>query len=66
MEEVKAWQCRPLDEVSPILYMDAIRVKIRDGTHVLNKAIRVAMGVNKQGHKEIPGLWTAQNEGAKF
>ena len=66
MEEVKVWQCRPLDEVYPILYMDAIRVKIRDGGHVLNKAIHVAMGVNMQGHKEILGLWTAQNEGAKF
>ena len=66
MEEVKTWQCRPLDEVYPIMYMDAIRVKVRDGGHVQNKAIHVAMGVNMQGHKEILGLWTAQNEGAKF
>jgi putative transposase len=66
MEEVKVWQTRPLDEVYPILYMDAIRVKIRDGGHVLNKAVHVAMGVNMEGHKEILGLWTAQNEGAKF
>jgi putative transposase len=66
MEEVKAWQSRPLDEVYPILYMDALRVKVRDGGHVVNKAIHVAMGVNMEGHKEILGLWTAQNEGAKF
>jgi len=66
MEEVKAWQCRPLEEVYPILYMDALRVKVRDGAHVVNKAIHVAMGVNLEGHKEILGLWTAQNEGAKF
>ncbi|MGH8336559.1 MAG: IS256 family transposase, partial [Gammaproteobacteria bacterium] len=66
MEEVKAWQSRPLDEVYPILYMDALRVKIRDGGHIQNKAIQVAMGVNLEGHKEILGLWTAQNEGAKF
>src|SRR5215468_226874 len=66
MEEVKAWQSRPLDEVYPILYMDALRVKVRDGGHIQNKAIHVAMGVNLEGHKEILGLWTAQNEAAKF
>src|SRR6202142_3492130 len=66
MEEVKAWQSRPLDEVYPIVYMDALRVKVRDGGHIQNKAIHVAMGVNMEGHKEILGLWTAQNEGAKF
>jgi putative transposase len=66
MEEVKAWQSRPLDEVYPILYMDALRVKVRDGGHIQNKAIHVAMGVNMEGHKEVLGLWTSQNEGAKF
>src|SRR5208337_2263748 len=44
MEEVKAWQSRPLDEVYPIMYMDALRVKVRDGGHIQNKAIHVAMG----------------------
>jgi len=66
MEEVRTWQSRPLDEVYPILYMDALRVKVRDGGHILNKAIHVAIGVNLEGHKEVLGLWTAQNEGAKF
>lgn len=66
MEEVKIWQARSLDEVYPILYMDALRVKIRDGGHVLNKAIYVAIGVNMEGKKEVLGLWAAQNEGAKF
>ena len=66
MEEVKTWQNRPLDEVYPILYMDALRVKVRDGGHILNKAIHVAIGVYLEGHKEVLGLWTAQNEGAKF
>ena len=66
MEEVKAWQSRPLDEVYPILYMDALRVKVRDGAHVQNKAIHVAIAVNLAGHKEVLGLWAAQNEGAKF
>jgi putative transposase len=66
MEEVKIWQGRSLDEVYPVLYMDALRVKIRDGGHVVNKAIYVAVGVNMEGKKEVLGLWTAQNEGAKF
>jgi putative transposase len=66
MEEVKTWQSRPLDEVYPILYMDALRVKVRDGAHIQNKAIHVAIAVNLAGHKEVLGLWVAQNEGAKF
>jgi putative transposase len=66
MEEVKAWQNRGLDEVYPILYMDALRVKVRDGGHIGNRAIHVAMGVNLEGRKEILGLWAAVNEGAKF
>jgi putative transposase len=53
MEEVKVWQGRSLDEVYPILYMDALRVKIRDGGHVINKAIYVAVGVNMEGKKEV-------------
>jgi len=66
IEEVKTWQSRPLDEVYPILYMDALRVKVRDGAHIQNKAIHVAIAVNLAGHKEVLGLWAAQNEGAKF
>src|SRR5450755_1417914 len=66
MEEVKIWQGRALDEVYPILYMDALRVKVRDGGHIQNRAIHVAIGVNLEGKKEILGLWAAQNEGAKF
>ena len=66
VEEVKAWQSRPLDEVFPILYLDALFVKIRDNGHVQNKAIYVAIGVNLEGHKEVLGLWAAQTEGAKF
>jgi putative transposase len=66
MEEVKTWQNRPLDEVYPILYMDALRVKMRDGAHIRNQAIHVAIAVNLKGNKEVLGLWVAQNEGAKF
>src|SRR5216683_6012131 len=70
MEEVKSWQSRPLDSVYPIVYLDALVVKIRETGHVRNKAIYVVIGVNMQGNKEVLGLWTGSigndAEGAKF
>jgi len=66
MEEVKAWQSRPLEAVYPIVYLDALVVKIRDSGHVRNRAIYVVIGVNLQGNKEVLGLWAGQAEGAKF
>lgn len=66
MEEVKSWQSRPLDSVYPIVYLDALVVKIRETGHVRNKAIYVVIGVNMQGNKEVLGLWAGQSEGAKF
>jgi putative transposase len=66
MEEVTAWQSRPLEAVYPILYMDAIQVKVRDGAHVRNKAIYLVIGVNLHGLKEVLGMWIEQTEGAKF
>jgi putative transposase len=65
-EEVKAWQSRPLERVYPILYMDALYVKMRHNGHVENRAVYVAIGINMQGAKEVLGLWTSANEGAKF
>ena len=70
MDEVKNWQNRPLEAVYPILYRDAFVVKVRDAGHVRNKAIYVAIGVNREGNKEVLGLWagpTGNNaEGAEF
>jgi putative transposase len=66
LDEVRAWQSRPLDRVYAIVYLDCLRVKIRDGAHVLNKAIYLAIGINLEGMKEVLGLWIAQSEGAKF
>src|SRR3989454_4183436 len=66
IDEVKAWQDRQLDEVYPILYLDALQFKVRDGAHVRNKAIYVAIGVDLNGLKEVLGLWIEQTEGAKF
>src|SRR5579859_4828581 len=66
MEEVKSWQSRPLDAVYPIVYLDALVVKIRESGHVRNRAVYVAIGVNIEGNKEVLGLWTNEAEGAKF
>ena len=66
LEEVQAWQSRPLEEVYPIVYLDALRVKIRDNGHIQNQAIYVVLGVDLEGQKEVLGLWVAQQEGAKF
>jgi len=66
VEEVKTWQSRPLEAVYPILYLDALQVKIRDAGHVQNRAMYVAMGVKLDGDKEVLGLWAGQAEGAKF
>ena len=66
MEEVKKWQSRPLETVYPILYLDAVRIKVRDNGQVINKAVYLAIGVNMEGIKEVLGMWTAETEGAKF
>lgn len=65
-EKVREWQMRPLDAVYPILYLDALRVKIRVDSRVQNRCVYIAIGVNLEGRKETLGLWTAENEGAKF
>lgn len=65
VDEVKIWQARPLDAVYPIVYLDCIHVKVRDGA-VRVKAVYLAIGVTMAGEKEVLGLWLAQTEGAKF
>lgn len=64
-DEVKAWQSRPLDPIYPIVYLDCIHVKVREGT-VRVKAVYLAIGITMAGEKEVLGLWLAQSEGAKF
>jgi len=66
MEEVKAWQGRPLDALYPIVYLDALYVKMRDEGHVQNRAVHLAIGINMEGNKEVLGMWSTTNEGAKF
>lgn len=66
LDEVKAWQSRPLDEVYPIVYVDALVVKVRDGGQVRNKACYLVVGVGVDGVKHVLGIWVASAEGAKF
>ena len=66
LDEIAEWQERPLEAVYPLVFFDALRVKIRDEGTVRNKAVYLALGVRADGHKEILGLWIEQTEGAKF
>ena len=66
LEEVATWQSRPLEAAYPLVFFDALRVKVRDEGLVRNKAVHVALGVRADGTKEVLGLWLEQNEGAKF
>ena len=65
-EEVLAWQRRPLEAFYPVIYLDAITVKVRDGAHVINKAAHIAVGVDMDGIKHVLGIWIQTHEGAKF
>ena len=66
LEQITAWQSRPLDAIYPIVYLDCIVIKIRDNMRVVNKSIYLALGVNMEGKKDLLGLWMSDNEGAKF
>jgi putative transposase len=66
LEEVKGWQTRPLEALYPILFLDALMVKMRHEGKVENRAVYVAIGIDLDGRKDVLGLWTSLNEGAKF
>jgi putative transposase len=66
LEEVKAWQSRPLEEIYPVIYLDALIVKVRDGHQVKNKAAHIAVGIDLDGVKHVLGIWVQAAEGAKF
>jgi len=65
-EEVLVWQSRPLEAFYPVIYLDALVVKIRDGAHVANRAAHIAVGVDMDGIKHVLGIWVQATEGAKF
>ena len=66
LDEVAAWQRRPLESFYPVVYLDALMVKVRDGAHVRNKAAHIAIGVDIDGIKHVLGIWVQASEGAKF
>lgn len=66
LEEVRAWQARTLDSVYPIVYLDALMIKVHDEGRVVNKAFYLAIGVNMDGKKDLLGIWVQLSEGAKF
>lgn len=65
-DEVREWQNRPLEPVYPIVYLDALYVRMRDNGQVQNRAVHVAIGINLDGYKAVLGMWTSAHEGAKF
>jgi len=66
LEDVRAWQSRPLDRVYPIVYLDALHVKRRENGHVQTSAVYLALGITVDGTKDLLGLWIGEAEGAKF
>lgn len=66
IEEVRDWQARPLDPVYPVVFFDALRVKIRDEGLVESKAVTIALALDNEGHKHVLGLRIERHEGAKF
>ncbi|MGC0397106.1 transposase-like protein [Bradyrhizobium sp. USDA 241] len=66
LDEVREWQSRPLEAIYPVVFFDALRVKIRDEGMVKNKAVYVVLGITASGEKDVLGLWIEQTEGATF
>lgn len=66
IDDVRAWQNRPLESVYPIVFFDCIVVKVKEDKRIINKAVYVALGISLTGHKDVLGLWISQNEGAKY
>ena len=65
-DEVREWQNRALEPIFPIVYLDALYVRMRDNGHVQNRAVHVAIGINLDGYKQVVGMWTSAHEGATF
>ncbi len=65
LEDMRAWQSRPLEAVYPVTYVDALVAKVRDGSSVRNKAVNIAVGIDCEGEKHVLGIWVAPAEGAK-
>ena len=66
MEDVRAWQQRPLDDVYPVVFLDCLVIKVREGGRVQRKACYLALGVTVEGERDVLGMWFQESEGAKF
>lgn len=66
LDEVRTWQCRPLEKIYAIVYFDCLVVKVRQDKRIINKAVYVVLGIDLCGYKDILGLWISENEGSKF
>src|SRR4029077_19764094 len=66
MEDVREWQQRPLDDVYPVVFLDALVLKVREGGTVQRKACYLALGVTVEGDRDVLGMWFQETEGAKF
>lgn len=66
MEEIRLWQNRPLEDVYPIVYLDAVRIRVKHNGQIIKKAVYLAIAVTMTGVKEVLGMWAAETEGAKF
>ena len=66
LEDIKEWQNRPLEECYPVVFFDAIRVKVRSGAGIKAMAAHLALGIRNDGSREVLGIWMAENEGAAF
>lgn len=64
--QIVEWQARPLDEIYPFVFMDAVHYKVREDGHIITKAAYVVLGINLEGNKEILGIWIGENESSKF
>jgi putative transposase len=66
MDDVREWQQRPLDDVYPVIFLDALVLKIRQGGTVQRRACYLALGVSVEGERDVLGMWFQESEGAKF
>ena len=66
LDEIMAWQHRPLEALYPVIYLDAIVIKVKDGAHVKNRSAHIAIGVDMDGIKHVLGIWVQASEGARF
>ena len=64
--EIREWQARPLDEVYPFVFIDAVHFSVREDNHIIKKAAYIVLGINSEGFKEVLGIWIGENESAKY